>query len=216
MIPVDVIQANAAPTAATGTGSSELGREDFLTMLVAQLENQDPLNPQDGTEFTAQLAQFSSLEQLLGMRESIDALAAVQTQAQTLGAVSLIGKKVLVEGNRFEIPAAGGELPNLSFELSQPADIAKITLLNEQGSTVTTLSGVGQKEAGTNTLDLADFGVSLSPGIYEFRVEVADGSEGAFVREHVESRVTGTAIQQGTLYLGGVSTRLEDVKEVRE
>ena len=53
-----------------------LGRDAFLTMLVAQLQNQDPLNPMDGTDFSAQLAQFSQLEQLINLNDSMDNLAA--------------------------------------------------------------------------------------------------------------------------------------------
>ena len=68
------IDALLGTTATAGSGESRqsLGREDFLKMLIAQLENQDPLDPQDPTEFTAQLATFSSLEQLIEIRAGLD------------------------------------------------------------------------------------------------------------------------------------------------
>ena len=59
----------------------DLGKEDFLTLLVAQLQNQDPMNPEDATEFTAQLAQFSSLEQLFNINENMEDLALAQQQS---------------------------------------------------------------------------------------------------------------------------------------
>ena len=90
-------------------GPKELGQQDFLKMLIAQLENQDPLDPQDATEFTAQLAQFNSLDQLMAMRSSMDALTSVQNEAQSLATASLIGREALVSGSQFGVaddPAA--------------------------------------------------------------------------------------------------------------
>ncbi|MAE96041.1 MAG: hypothetical protein CL910_15395 [Deltaproteobacteria bacterium] len=215
MISTDVITANSS-SAITGSSdaSGELGRQDFLTMLIAQLENQDPLNPQEGTEFTAQLAQFSSLEQLLGMRESIDALAAVQSQAQTLGAAGLIGKKVLVRGNEFEIDANAAELPKLSFELSEPAQIQSIELIGENGATAAMISDVGLKPSGITEIDWNEFDVTPGPGLYRLRLNQL--TDDVAPQALVESRVTGTAIQDGILYLGRAQANLADVREVRE
>lgn len=72
-------QSNAATTAANGAGSE---RNMFLSLLVAQLKNQDPLAPQDGAQFVAQLAQFNSLDQLIGIRQSIDQLTTLMNQSQ--------------------------------------------------------------------------------------------------------------------------------------
>ena len=60
--PITSSSVNAATT--TAQGKSSLGKDDFMKLMISQLKNQDPLNPMDGTEFSAQLAQFSSLEQL--------------------------------------------------------------------------------------------------------------------------------------------------------
>jgi flagellar hook assembly protein FlgD len=70
-------QAPASRASATAPGSE---RNLFMTLLVAQLKNQDPLQPQDGTAFVAQLAQFNSLDQLVGIRQSIEALASLLAQ----------------------------------------------------------------------------------------------------------------------------------------
>ncbi len=77
---------NTVSAALSGAGSTAAGaaprneRDMFMTLLVAQLRNQDPLAPQDGTEFVAQLAQFNSLDQLIGIRQSIDQLAGLLNQ----------------------------------------------------------------------------------------------------------------------------------------
>lgn len=84
---------NQAVTASTQSQSSDttstddiMGKEDFLTLLVTQLQNQDPLNPDDPTEFTAQLAQFSSLEQLFNINESMDEVVSSVSDSQKLSA----------------------------------------------------------------------------------------------------------------------------------
>ncbi|MCP5055567.1 MAG: hypothetical protein GY937_02460 [bacterium] len=214
MISTDVITQNSA---ASITGSAaekpQLGQQDFLTMLIAQLENQDPLEPQEGTEFTAQLAQFSSLEQLLGMREAIDELASVQVQAQTLGAVGLIGKNVLVQGSQFEIGTDPNQQPKLAFELSEPADVRSVEIVNEKGVVAARIDDLGLQEAGMTELDWDDFSSQPGPGLYTVRINQL---EGAAARPLVESRVTGTAIQDGVLFLGRAEANLADVREVRE
>ena len=60
--------------------NKELGQDEFLELMTAQLKNQDPLSPQDGNEFVAQLAQFNSLDQLIGIRDSIERLTAMAEQ----------------------------------------------------------------------------------------------------------------------------------------
>ena len=71
---------STSSSAATTKGASE--RDMFMSLLVAQLKNQDPLSPQDGTAFVAQLAQFNSLDQLVGIRDSIDKLTRLLEQQQ--------------------------------------------------------------------------------------------------------------------------------------
>lgn len=78
--PVSAALSGAGPTAAGAAPRNE--RDMFMTLLVAQLKNQDPLAPQDGTEFVAQLAQFNSLDQLIGIRQSIDQLSTLLNQHQ--------------------------------------------------------------------------------------------------------------------------------------
>jgi flagellar basal-body rod modification protein FlgD len=142
MLPTEVTGSSVGSTVASSPAPDDLGRQDFLRMLVAQLENQDPLNPQDGTEFTAQLAQFSSLEQLIAMRSSIEALTSAETNARStteaLAAAGLIGREVLAESDAFEV-SDGGSVPPLSIELSGPADSASVRVLDRLGQEVRTV-----------------------------------------------------------------------------
>ena len=76
----------------------ELGREQFLTLLIAQLRNQDPLNPLESADFTAQLAQFSSLEQLFGMNETLTGIQDTLGAQETSNVLDYIGKSVKTLG----------------------------------------------------------------------------------------------------------------------
>ena len=77
----------------------ELGRDQFLTLLVAQLQHQDPLNPLDGTDFTAQLAQFSSLEQLFAVNENLTGIQEAFSLQGNGDLLDFIGKTVKAEDN---------------------------------------------------------------------------------------------------------------------
>ena len=88
-------------TATFGAKETSMGKEDFLQLLVAQLQNQDPLNPSDPTEFTAQLAQFSQLEQMTNMTESLEGLTLMSSEMQQMSALSLMGQEVTAQTEAF-------------------------------------------------------------------------------------------------------------------
>jgi flagellar basal-body rod modification protein FlgD len=96
-----MVDSSSAVTGATSSSSTttaaktdELGKDQFFKMLIAQLKYQDPLNPMDGADFSAQLAQFTSLEQLSNISETLDAQSANYSQLVNLEAVGMIGKEV--------------------------------------------------------------------------------------------------------------------------
>ncbi len=103
---------SAGSTAAntTAPSSSIMGRDSFLLLLVTQLQNQDPMNPMDDKDFAAQLAQFSSLEQMMNMSESLDAVGRSATFGQAL---SLTGKWVEYSGNDGQ--AMVGQVQSVSY-----------------------------------------------------------------------------------------------------
>ena len=94
MITTAIDSASVGTTQASVNASKEMDRDAFLSLLITQLQNQDPLNPTDSTEFTAQLAQFSSLEQLGNVNENLKQLQDFQASINNSQAVSLIGKEI--------------------------------------------------------------------------------------------------------------------------
>ena len=170
---------------------TELGKEDFLNLLVVQLKNQDPLNPSDPTEFTAQLAQYSSLEQLYNINDSMKALDAMSGEFSRLSALSLIDRNVVVNDNKFQLdnsPAA------LGFSFQDPVRPVTVYIRNEAGESVHQIT-VANPAAGENRVqwDGRDRdGNVMPPGKYTFTV-VGKTTEGTDVQGKplVESRVTG-------------------------
>lgn len=134
---------NQATTAATGTSSSTstkdavMGKEDFLMLLVAQLQNQDPLSPDDPTEFTAQLAQFSSLEQLFTLNESMENMVSSNANSDRFATLNTIGKDVSYNDSSFNF---SGNPVEIGYQLDGQASEVTLTL-QHKGVTVATLNG---------------------------------------------------------------------------
>jgi flagellar basal-body rod modification protein FlgD len=210
-----ILGAGSAPAVQTAERGDELGRDEFLRMLITQLENQDPLNPQDATEFTAQLAQFSSLDQLFSMRSAIDQLASVQGSSNALSVASLIGRRVTVESSVFDVPAAGSAPPQLALESAAPGAILGAELRDASGRLVAQL-GARSLASGRNAIAWGDLGGVPPPGAYQLRVTPAGGSAQPTLL--VDTRVTGATFDAGvaTLLLGSQPVALDRLRDVRE
>ena len=145
--------------------NSSLGQADFLTLLITQLENQSPLTPQDNTAFVAQLAQFSTLQDLnsnfVSMNGSLKSSQAIQASA-------LVGHTVLVEASTARL-ASGGEIMG-TITIDEPVDDTLLNIYNPAGVLVRQ-ELLGRQDAGDITFgwDGRDSaGTSLAPGIYRF------------------------------------------------
>ena len=187
---------NQAATASTGkttaknSGDAVMGKQDFLTLLVAQLQNQDPLNPDDPTEFTAQLAQFSSLEQLFTLNDSMNNLVSSNANSNRLSTLGTIGKEVAYNGSRFNF---SGTPVEIGYQLDGPA--SEVTLdLQLNGATVTSLSGK-DLTAGNHYLTwdgLNKDGIMSPPGKYTIVMRAkATNGETTSVAPLIKSEVTG-------------------------
>ena len=156
-----------------------LGRDDFLTLLVAQLENQDPLEPRKDTEFVAQLATFSSLEQLIDLNKRMDGVISGQDQLVNAQAMDMIGREVLVDtGGRLRL-GPDGQAEEIFLELqSQPA-AARVEIYDADGRPVRTIP-LASTDPGRYRLrwdGTDDDGNAVAPGEYEFRL-VTTGTSG--------------------------------------
>lgn len=123
-----------------------LDKNDFLDLLVTQLKNQDPLKPTDPTEFTEQLAQFSSLEQLYNIGESMQAIQVLNGSIDRLSALSLIDKFVTSESDIFQYQSRPVEI---GFNFQDQVQKATVYIKNEAGRIVDQID-VDQPPTGEN------------------------------------------------------------------
>ncbi|MBW1778118.1 MAG: flagellar hook assembly protein FlgD [Deltaproteobacteria bacterium] len=222
---IDPINGDKSPVASSG---KELGKEDFLNLLVTQLKHQDPLNPSDPTEFTGQLAQFSSLEQLYNINESLLSMDALSGEVGRLSALSLIDRSVVIEDNLFKLD---GEPVNLGFSFKDPVQSVMLYIRDESGRVVdqVELKDPGAEENWVQWDGKDASGQALPPGKYTFSA-VAQGPEGKEVQglTFVESRVIGVDFSGSALTLltengpidlsevTRVSSMVETVKEEKD
>jgi flagellar basal-body rod modification protein FlgD len=153
-------QADAAVSQATAltdavTGDDELGRDAFLRLLTLQLQNQDPLDPVSNEDFVAQLAQFSSLEQLTSINDTlssdagVEATDGVRIAIDSNTAVGLIGRQVQVASNSVDYSGEGSA--RLGYNLQGPADNVTIRIADDQGNIVRLLVD-GDPEQGNASI----------------------------------------------------------------
>src|SRR5262245_38511057 len=114
----------ASPGTAQGT-TKESPKETFMKLLVAQLEHQNPMSPMDNTQFTQQLAQFTSLEQLQSINANLSTLMNAQMTTNGLQAAALIGKQVQAQADTTHVPKQGGATP---FQYTLAADSASVQI----------------------------------------------------------------------------------------
>lgn len=179
-----------------------MGKDAFLKLLVTQLQNQDPLNPADSTEFTAQLAQFSSLEQLSNINQNLETLNLFQSSINNAQAVSLIGKEILASGNALE--KLGSQPLNCEFDLASNASRVVVSIYDATGGFVTDLVGASMP-AGRGSLvwDGRDRNGNLVPdGIYTFEIQ-AEGSDGQKIDASslIRGQVDGVSLDGTTPFL---------------
>jgi flagellar basal-body rod modification protein FlgD len=208
-----------APSTATATGSDALGKDDFLKILVAQLANQDPTQPQDASQFVAELAQFSSLEAQQNTVTDLDSMMTGQATANQTSATSFVGMNVNYQGGTVQWD---GTTPLVtSVGLSAAASNVSVAVQDASGQTVRTLQ-LGPNGAGNLTVawnGLNDSGAPAAPGIYTMQPTAVDSS-GKAVATSLSSTgtVTGVAFQGGVPYLevGGGLVQMSNVTSINE
>lgn len=187
---------NSSVQTSTGTSlydsdaGSVMGKEDFLMLLVEQLKNQDPTNPEDATEFTSQLTEFSSLEQLENLNTSMESLVASNENSDKISTLGTIGKDVAYVGS--EVTYSGSEI-QLGYQLGSNASEVTISL-KQGGTTLATIDGT-ELDAGNHfvTWDgLTDDGNIAPIGDYDIVISAKDASENnVAVTSLIRSEVTG-------------------------
>lgn len=212
-------QESQVNTAKKGTLENIVNRDQFLKLLVTQLRYQDPLNPMESTEFTSQLAQFTSLEQLYNLNSSFEGLKNAMTSQNNYQAANLIGRSVIASGNTLRVQDTR-VLNQGSYILEGPAGQVKISIYDKDGILVKTLDKTAV-EAGLNPINwdgLGLYGQTVSDGDYTFEVKAYDGiGEMVEAAVYIEGEITGLTFGPGgstSLLMHGLVINLDDVLEI--
>lgn len=202
-------------------GGNDMGRDDFLKLMIAQLQNQDPLSPMDGTEYAAQLAQFTSLEQLTNLNDSvnrsIDANYYLTQSINNTLTATLIGNNVKLASSSLQ--NIGQD--DISFGYNLGADAANVTveIFNEDGALVSTITeqniSSGDHQLSWDFTD--NNGNKLPEGNYTFEVTATNANG-----DSLDATTFGTGTIDGikfsengtTLIVGGIEYQLADVLEI--
>lgn len=178
-----------------------LGRNEFLTLLIAQLKNQDPLNPMAGHEFASQLAQFSSLEQLFEVNTNLTGIKGSLESTGGDQALDYIGKIIKTHDNA--ISKNGDQVDACDYSIEERANVM-ISIFNDKGIKVRSVYA-GWEDPGEHGFSWDgrnNAGVLEADGNYTFEVS-AVGESGRPVSAHtyMTGEVTGVSYQNGITYL---------------
>ena len=156
----------------TAEKSKETASADrFLKLLVAQMQNQDPLNPMDNAQVTSQMAQINTVSGIEKLNGTVASLSSQFTRLQTLQGASLVGRDVIVPGQQFDIAEGMGQG---GFQLSSAADAVTVEVLNGAGRVVDTLK-LGAQSAGMHSFDWK-VPEGATDASYTFRVAAKSGT----------------------------------------
>ncbi|WP_029457894.1 flagellar hook assembly protein FlgD [Solidesulfovibrio alcoholivorans] len=193
---------SASSSSASKSSANSLGQDAFLQLLVTQLQYQDPLSPMDDKEFVAELAQFSSLEQLTEINTGIENLASVGETQQLMGAVNFIGKEIEATGTA--VGLTKGKATPVTFTLPSDSETCLVNVLDSAGQTVRTVD-LGATKAGEVefTWDGKDYdGNVMEDGQYQVAMTATD-ADGNILKttSTMTGTVTGIKQEKGTYYL---------------
>ena len=199
---VDAIQATqAAARTETGRASLISNFETFLSLLTAQLKNQDPLSPLDSNEFTAQLTQMTGVEQQLLTNDLLTSLLAAQQGAGLNGATNYIGKEATAA---WPVTKLEGGKANWSYELGAAASSVTLQVLDSSGKVV--WSGPApERTSGTHDFvwdgKTTAGGQLPDDGVYTLKVSAKNGTNDVAAQVLTRGRVTGVEMYDGVPYL---------------
>lgn len=212
-------QASTASATANATKTaSDLGIDDFLTLMTAQLKNQDPLKPLEGTEFVAQLAQFGTVSGVQDMQTSLETLAESLRSTQALNGATMVGHEVLAPADSFTLTQGVG----IAGEVDVPAGTSslQIRITDSSGQVVREVSAT--PTTGTNTFSwdgLLDDGSAASSGEYSIEAIAASSGSNESLEVLISSTVSsvtidtaGAGLTLNTSALGSIA--MADVRRV--
>lgn len=202
------------------TGNPNLDKDAFFRLMMAQMKNQDPTNPLKSHEMAAQLANFSSLEQMQNMNRTLDEMKNGQKPSENFQALNLIGKAVAGDSSKV-VRGVNDKDHDFKFNLPMEASEVTVKVRDAEGTVVRTYNLKGLKQ-GANKLTWNgedERGMKSLPGEYQFMAEAktADGKKMG-IKTDFDGMITGVSYSSEgpVLHVGNQAIRFSDVKKITD
>lgn len=207
---------NTQTNTSTATAPVSKDQADFMTLLIAQMKNQDPTNPMDNNQMAAQMAQLNMVSGINKMNTTLTGLSSNQQISNSMQATALIGHQVMVTSNKFEL---NGGKSQMAMDLSNSADNVVVNISDNNGNIISTLN-LGSKAAGIQNISWngqTNAGAIATDGAYIY--DIAASNQGATVSTTALSSgivqsvsISGGQVQANVSTLGNVA--LADIHQV--
>jgi len=199
-------------SARSTASATQEASDRFLKLLVTQMQSQDPLNPMDNAQVTSQMAQINTVSSLGTVNDSLQAMSAQLVQMQAMQSASLVGRSVVVPGNRLEV-GAGGAVGY--FDMAGAADSVKVEVLSSAGRVVDTID-MGAETSGRHAFTWTPGEGVSDAGGFRFRVTATAGTASVATKALMRDQVSAVSSSGGTglsLQLkGGTTIAYSDVR----
>lgn len=196
---------------------NELGKDDFLKLFVTQLQNQDPMNPDDGTEMAAKLAQFNGLEQMMNVNKGIEKLITAQTTDRNMSMMNYIGKEVTVDGGRVRLE--NGKPTNSEFSTEAPIASATLEIRDASGIAVNQID-LGSMDKGSHQIKWdgkTSEGRQLNDGVFTYNIIARNGDgEPIAINLSSKAKINGVDIKDkdGALFSDFGKVTFDQIRSV--
>ncbi|MDD5404656.1 MAG: flagellar hook assembly protein FlgD [Sulfuricella sp.] len=206
-----------ASTTSTAADKAKKMQDDFLKLLVTQMQNQDPMNPLDNAQVTSQMAQLSTVTGINQLNDTVNSLSSSLLASQSLQAANLVGHSVMAPGNALQLSngaAYGG------VDLPQAADKVAVTVKDAAGNVVHSADLGPQSAAGTVPFlwdGTTDSGAKAADGSYTFTVAATQGGKAIAATALSVAQVASVSLgaQGATLNVVGMGpVALSQVKQI--
>lgn len=195
----------------------ELDKDAFLKLFITQMQNQDPLNPDDSTQMASQLAQFQSLEQMMNVNETLEKMTKEQSMGRAVNLIDFVGKEVKLDNGKLSLK--NGKLTDAVFEVDKFVANAQLEVRDGSGAVIST-QDIGNLKPGKHNVSWSGLdkkGVKIKDGTYTFNV-LAKDAQGQDLPVKITSAVniTGVDLQDngGSFYTELGKVNVEDIASV--
>ena len=194
---ITALNGSAANSATTSAKNAAETQDRFLKLLVAQMNNQDPLNPMDNAQVTSQMAQIQQVTSLSTLDSSIKTLGLQFGQMQALQSISLVGREVSVPGNKLQVVDGVAEA---SYELDGPAKNVKLEILGPAGNVIDTRE-LGAQGSGRQTLSWTAGTLAAEGTELKYRITATNGTAAVTSTTYSHDTVDAVYSEGGALKL---------------